>query len=88
MGARGRSILARAVARLTSGLLTKHLVAALLATAVDFAVMVGLVELAGIGAEIATLAGAVLGGITNFSLQVAVICRGQMVSRSAWVRCA
>jgi putative flippase GtrA len=66
MGA--RSTLGRAAARLTSGLLTKHLVAALLATAVDFALMMLLVELAGIGAEVATLAGALLGGITNFTL--------------------
>jgi putative flippase GtrA len=70
-----RSTLARAAARLASGLLTKHLSAALLATAVDFAVMVALVELAGIGAEIATLAGAVLGGITNFTLGRAWVYR-------------
>lgn len=68
MGARARSTLARVAARLASGLLTKHLVAALLATAVDFAVMGLLVELAATGAEIATLVGALVGGITNFSL--------------------
>ncbi len=64
----GRSLLSRATARLTSGLLTRHLVAAWLATAMDFALMMALVELAGIRAEIATLAGAGLGAVTNFSL--------------------
>jgi putative flippase GtrA len=66
MGA--RSIAGQAAARLTSGLLTKHLAASLLATAADFALMMLLVELAGIRAESATLAGALLGGITSFSL--------------------
>jgi putative flippase GtrA len=63
-----RSLAGRAASRLASGLLTKHLVASALATAVDFALMVLLVEVAGIRAETATLAGAALGGITNFML--------------------
>jgi putative flippase GtrA len=65
---RARSLVERAAARITSGLLTKHLVASLLATAVDFALMMLLVEALGISAELATLAGALLGGITNFAL--------------------
>jgi putative flippase GtrA len=65
---RARSMLSRATGRLTSGLLTRHLVASLLATAMDFALMMLLVEVAGLGAELATLAGAGLGAITNFSL--------------------
>ncbi len=63
-----RSTLGRAAARLSAGLLSKHLVASLLATGVDFALMMLLVDLAGLGAEVATLAGALLGGITNFML--------------------
>lgn len=65
---RERSLLSRATGRLTSGLLTRHLVASFLATAVDFSLMMLLVELAGLAAPLATLAGAGLGAITNFSL--------------------
>lgn len=65
---RGPSMLERATRRLTSGLLTRHLVASFLATAVDFSLMMLLVELAGLRAEVATLAGAGLGAVTNFSL--------------------
>ena len=49
-------------------LLSKHQVAALAATAADFAVMIALVELAHLSPPLATLAGAVFGGVTNFSL--------------------
>jgi putative flippase GtrA len=63
-----RSRLERAAKRFTSGLLTRHLVAAWLATAMDFALMMLLVELAGLSAEMATFTGAGLGAITNFSL--------------------
>ena len=64
----GRSTLSRVTGRLASGLLTRHLVASFLATAVDFSLMMLLVELAGLAAPLATLAGAGLGAITNFSL--------------------
>lgn len=66
MGA--QSILARATTRLTSGVLTRHLMASWIATAVDFALMLLLVELAGVRADVATLAGAALGAVVNFSL--------------------
>jgi len=50
-------------------------VASLLATAVGFALMMLLVELLGLSAESATLAGAGLGAITNFSLGRAWVYR-------------
>ena len=63
-----QSILARGTTRLTSGVLTRHLMASWIATAMDFAVMLLLVELAGVRADVATLAGAALGAVINFSL--------------------
>ncbi len=48
--------------------LGKHQVAAFVATAVDFVVMIALVELAGASPVLATVAGATCGAITNFSL--------------------
>jgi putative flippase GtrA len=44
----------------------RHRAGALLATGVDFAVMIGLVEMFGVGAGKATAAGAFFGAITNF----------------------
>lgn len=79
----GRSILTRVTARLTSGLLTRHLVAAWLATAMDFALMMLLVEFVGLGAEVATLAGAGLGAITNFALGRAWVYRAAGVRAPA-----
>ena len=49
-------------------LLGKHQLAALLATAVDFSVMIALVELAGLPPPLATIAAAASGGVTNFTL--------------------
>ncbi|MDB4946086.1 MAG: hypothetical protein JWP97_5620 [Labilithrix sp.] len=46
----------------------KHQTAALLATLVDFGVMIGLVELAHLSPPVATVAGAVVGGISNFAI--------------------
>jgi putative flippase GtrA len=66
MGARSTAL--HATTRLTSGVLTRHLAASWIATAVDFAVMLLLVELAGVRADVATLAGAALGAVVNFSL--------------------
>lgn len=49
-------------------LLGKHQLAALAATAVDFSVMIALVELAGLSPPLATIAAAASGGVTNFSI--------------------
>lgn len=46
----------------------KHQVAALLATAVDFGTMIALVELAHVAPPLATVGGAVLGGVSNFAI--------------------
>jgi putative flippase GtrA len=48
--------------------LGKHQIAALLATAVDFAVMIALVELASASPVVATVIGAACGAVTNFTL--------------------
>jgi putative flippase GtrA len=48
--------------------LGKHQIAALIATAVDFAVMIALVELAGASPVLATAVGAACGAVTNFTL--------------------
>lgn len=47
-------------------LLFRHQASALIATAIDFATMVALVELLGAPPPIATLVSAALGGLTNF----------------------
>jgi putative flippase GtrA len=49
-------------------MLGRHQVAALVATAVDFATMIALVELAGARAPVATAVGACSGAVTNFAL--------------------
>lgn len=49
-------------------LLGRHQIAALISTAVDFAIMVLAVELAGLRPFLATLIGAASGGFTNFQL--------------------
>jgi putative flippase GtrA len=49
-------------------LLGRHQIAAALATAVDFALMIALVELAGASPGPATVASATAGGVTNFAL--------------------
>jgi putative flippase GtrA len=46
----------------------KHQVAALVATAVDFGTMIALVELARVAPPLATVGGAVLGGVSNFAI--------------------
>jgi putative flippase GtrA len=59
---------AAAAAGAPLALISRHLIAALVATAVDFTAMVGLVELAAVPAALAALAGGLLGGLTNFAL--------------------
>ncbi len=46
----------------------KHQIAALIATGVDFGTMIALVELAHLAPPVATVGGAVCGGITNFAI--------------------
>ncbi|MDB4935682.1 MAG: hypothetical protein JWP87_2654 [Labilithrix sp.] len=46
----------------------KHQLAALIATGVDFAVMIALVELAALPPPLATVIAAICGGVTNFTL--------------------
>lgn len=46
----------------------KHQTAAFLATAVDFGVMIALVQLAHLSPPVATVLSAICGGITNFSI--------------------
>jgi putative flippase GtrA len=46
----------------------KHQLAAVAATAIDFAVMIALVELAKLSPPVATVAGAICGGVTNFTV--------------------
>jgi putative flippase GtrA len=48
--------------------LLKHQAGALAATAVDFSVMVAMVELAGLSPVVATAIGATCGAVTNFAL--------------------
>jgi putative flippase GtrA len=57
-------------------LLGKHQLAALFATAVDFAIMIALVQLAGLPPPLAAFAGAACGGVTNFTLGRAWAFRG------------
>jgi len=60
---------ARSAARLLDlRLLGRHQVAAAFATLVDFAMMVGLVELARVAPPTATLVSATIGGISNFAV--------------------
>ncbi len=49
-------------------LFAKHVAAAFSATAVDFAVMILLVEIFAVKPAVATLAGALCGAVTNFSV--------------------
>ena len=49
-------------------LLGRHQLAAVAATAIDFAVMITLVELLRVSAPAATLLGALAGGVSNFTL--------------------
>ena len=53
---------------LDARLIGRHQGAATVATAVDFAVMIALVELAKVSPPVATVAGAAAGGVTNFLL--------------------
>jgi putative flippase GtrA len=46
----------------------KHQIAALVATGVDFGAMIALVELAHLAPPVATVGGAVCGGVTNFAI--------------------
>lgn len=48
--------------------LGKHQLGSVVSTAVDFATMIGCVELLRLGAVLATAAGATCGGVTNFVL--------------------
>lgn len=57
------------LARLTDPrLLGRHQAAAAVATLVDFAGMIALVELVSLRASVATTLGALLGGVTNFAI--------------------
>jgi putative flippase GtrA len=49
-------------------LLGRHQVAAFAATVVDFTAMIAFVELLGLAPPLATIASAILGGISNFTL--------------------
>jgi putative flippase GtrA len=68
-------------------LLGRHQVAAAIATAVDFALMIALVELGGSEPSAATVASAMAGGVTSFALSRAWAFRsrhsGTMSSQAA-----
>jgi putative flippase GtrA len=55
--------------------LGRHQVGAIAATAVDFAAMIALVECLGVSPVTATVAGALLGAVTNFALGRAWVFR-------------
>lgn len=59
------------------GLLGRHQAAAFVATAVDFAAMIALVEAAGLAPPLATIFSAILGGITNFAVSRTWAFRGR-----------
>lgn len=57
--------------------LVRHQVAAAIATAVDFGVMIALVEIVGMIPAAATLVSAAVGGVTNFTIARAWAFRGR-----------